>query len=96
MGTLYYCSKLHVLRINNLAEHLHQNTLSFINDEALSVHGNIRLTSIFISPSGEWRLGGFEVLSSMKEDDAVIYVRISSYHRLLSLMGLKEIRKSYS
>lgn len=40
----------------------------------MSVHGNVRLASIFISQSGEWRLGGFEVLSSMKEDDAVIYV----------------------
>lgn len=49
------------------------NTLSFINDEAMSVHGSVRLASIFISQSGEWRLGGFEILSSMKDDDAVIY-----------------------
>ena len=49
------------------------NTLSFVNDEALSIHGKICLSSIFISQSGEWRLGGFEVLSSMKDDDAVIY-----------------------
>ncbi|KAL6714981.1 Nuclear aminoacylation-dependent tRNA export pathway component [Lecanora helva] len=49
------------------------NTLSFINDEASSVHGNIRLSSVYTSQSGEWRLGGFEILSSMKDDDAVIY-----------------------
>ncbi|KAK3170993.1 hypothetical protein OEA41_003077 [Lepraria neglecta] len=49
------------------------NTLSFINDEASSIHGNIRLSSVYISQSGEWRLGGFEVLSSMKDDDAMIY-----------------------
>ena len=55
-----------------------QNTLSFINDEASSIHGNIRLSSVYISQSGEWRLGGFEVLSSMKDDDAMIYVRLPS------------------
>ena len=49
------------------------NTLAFINDEASSVHGNLRLGSIFTSQSGEWRLGGFDVLSSMKEDDPAIY-----------------------
>lgn len=49
------------------------NTLSFINDEASSIHGNVRLSSVYASQSGEWRLGGFEVLSSMKDDDAIIY-----------------------
>lgn len=29
---------------------------------------------MFITESGEWKLGGFDILSSMKEDDAVIYV----------------------
>lgn len=51
-----------------------QTTLAFIHDEAVSVHGNVRLASIFTSKSGEWRLGGFETLSSMKDDDAIIYV----------------------
>ena len=49
------------------------NTLAFVNDEASSIHGNIRLASVYASQSGEWRLGGFEILSSMKDDDAVIY-----------------------
>ena len=49
------------------------NTLSFINDEAASVHGNVRLSSIYMSQSGEWRIGGLEILSSLKEDDPVIY-----------------------
>lgn len=52
-----------------------QNTLAFVNEEAQSVHGSVRTSSIFISQSGEWRLGGLDVLSSMKEDDAIIYVR---------------------
>ena len=45
-----------------------------MNEEAQSVHGNVRTSSVFISQSGEWRLGGLEVLSSMKDDDPVIYV----------------------
>lgn len=50
-------------------------TLKFINDEAASVHGNIRASSIFTSESGEWKLGGLDILSSMKEDDAVIFTQ---------------------
>jgi hypothetical protein len=53
---------------------LFQQTIKFINDEASSVHGALRVGSIYTSESGEWRLGGFEVLSSMKDDDAIIYV----------------------
>ncbi|PGH12338.1 SCY1 protein kinase [Polytolypa hystricis UAMH7299] len=49
------------------------STLKFINEDASSVHGAVRLSSIYTSESGEWRLGGFDILSSMKEDDAVIY-----------------------
>lgn len=35
------------------------------------------MSSIFTAESGEWKLAGFEVLSSMKDDDPVIYVRTS-------------------
>ncbi|KEQ73422.1 ARM repeat-containing protein [Aureobasidium namibiae CBS 147.97] len=48
-------------------------TLAFINEEATSVHGCVRTSSIFTTESGEWKLGGLDVLSSMKEDEAVIY-----------------------
>ncbi|KAF2184272.1 ARM repeat-containing protein [Zopfia rhizophila CBS 207.26] len=47
-------------------------TLKFINVDATSVHACIRPASIFFGESGEWKLGGFDVLSSMKEDDAVL------------------------
>jgi SCY1-like protein 1 len=50
-------------------------TLKFINDEAASVHGSIRASSIFTSESGEWKVGGLDILSSMKEDDAVIFTQ---------------------
>lgn len=49
------------------------STLKFINNDASSVHGSIRASSVYTSESGEWRLGGFEILSSMNEDEAVIY-----------------------
>jgi len=51
-----------------------QRTVKFINDDAASIHGSLRVASIYTSESGEWKLGGFEVLSSVKDDDAVIYV----------------------
>ncbi|KAL4248157.1 Catalytically Inactive Kinase-Related Protein [Abortiporus biennis] len=47
--------------------------LAFINDTVSSTHGNVRVDSVFISPSGEWKLGGFELLSSPKDDQAVLY-----------------------
>ena len=49
------------------------STLKFVNVDASSVHGSIRSSSVYTSESGEWKLGGFEVLSSMNEDDAIIY-----------------------
>jgi SCY1-like protein 1 len=49
------------------------STLKFVNDDASSVHGSVRASSIYTSDSGEWKLGGFDILSSMKEDDAIIY-----------------------
>ncbi|KAJ5587815.1 uncharacterized protein N7459_003580 [Penicillium hispanicum] len=49
------------------------STLRFINEDASSVHGAVRASSVYTSESGEWKLGGFDILSSMKEDDAIIY-----------------------
>ncbi|KAG2414049.1 hypothetical protein HFD88_003240 [Aspergillus terreus] len=49
------------------------STLKFINEDAASVHGVVRASSIYASESGEWKLGGFDVLSSMNDEHAVIY-----------------------
>lgn len=51
-----------------------QRTIKFINDDASSIHGSLKVSSIYTSESGEWKLGGFEVLSSVKDDEALIYV----------------------
>ena len=48
-------------------------TLKFVNDDAKSVHGAVRASSIFTTESGEWKLGGFELVSSMNDEDAAIY-----------------------
>ncbi|KAL0581808.1 Nuclear aminoacylation-dependent tRNA export pathway component [Marasmius crinis-equi] len=50
-----------------------QVALAFVNDSCSSTHGAVRIRSIFLSPSGEWKLGGFELLSNPKEDGAVLY-----------------------
>ena len=49
------------------------STIRFINDDAKSVHGNVRTSSIYTSESGEWKLAGVDALSSMKEEDAIVY-----------------------
>ncbi|CAI6100175.1 unnamed protein product [Clonostachys chloroleuca] len=48
-------------------------TIKFINGDASSIHGSLKVGSIYTSESGEWKLGGFEVLSSIKDDESVIY-----------------------
>ncbi|THD00061.1 hypothetical protein EYZ11_000513 [Aspergillus tanneri] len=53
--------------------HTVASTLKFINEDASSVHGAVRASSVYSSESGEWKLGGFDVLSSMNDEDAVIY-----------------------
>ncbi|KAK0347654.1 Nuclear aminoacylation-dependent tRNA export pathway component [Friedmanniomyces endolithicus] len=72
---LTWSTKRRALSEESLKWGLHNvaKTLKFINDEASSVHGNIRASSIFTSESGEWKISGLDILSSMKEDDAIIF-----------------------
>ncbi|KAF7585296.1 hypothetical protein BBP40_011304 [Aspergillus hancockii] len=57
--------------------HTVASTLKFINEDASSVHGVVRVSSVYTSESGEWKLGGFDVLSSMNDENAVIYTYAS-------------------
>ncbi|ORY79080.1 armadillo-type protein, partial [Protomyces lactucae-debilis] len=43
----------------------------FVNSSSC-IHGNVRVSSIYTNSSGEWKLGGFEVLSSMKDAEPFI------------------------
>lgn len=46
----------------------HQRALAFLNSQAMAIHGLAhRTSSIFATPSGEWRLGGLDLLSSTRE-----------------------------
>ncbi|RSL92145.1 hypothetical protein CEP52_013990 [Fusarium oligoseptatum] len=48
-------------------------TVKFINEDASSIHGSLKVGSVYTSESGEWKLGGFDVLSSVKDDESIIY-----------------------
>ncbi|PWY99825.1 hypothetical protein BCV70DRAFT_200734 [Testicularia cyperi] len=43
------------------------NAVKFLNNDAASTHGNIRPETIFVSASGEWKLGGFDALTAHAE-----------------------------
>ncbi|KAK9452911.1 armadillo-type protein [Dipodascopsis uninucleata] len=49
------------------------NTVKFINTDAGSTHGNIRMSSVYVTESGEWRLSGLELLTSPKEEEPILY-----------------------
>ncbi|KAF5019145.1 hypothetical protein F66182_8850 [Fusarium sp. NRRL 66182] len=53
--------------------HSISRTIKFINEDASSIHGSIKVGSIYTSESGEWKMGGFDVLSSLKDDESIIY-----------------------
>lgn len=63
-----------------------KNALKFLNCDCDMVHGNVNVSSIFTNDAGEWKLGGFEVLSSMKEESPVILVRVIIHFRI-TIMG---------
>ncbi|ODV96009.1 hypothetical protein PACTADRAFT_49431 [Pachysolen tannophilus NRRL Y-2460] len=42
--------------------------LRFINCDAKSIHGNVNIHSVFVNNSGEWKLGGFEVMTNISTD----------------------------
>ncbi|QRV93771.1 kinase-like protein [Ceratobasidium sp. AG-Ba] len=53
--------------------HRISNALAFINDACQSSHGMVRVESVFISPSVEWKLGGLELMSNPTDPAAVLY-----------------------
>ncbi|CAG8502064.1 926_t:CDS:10 [Paraglomus occultum] len=49
------------------------NVLKFLNEDCQIIHGNVRIASIFTNKAGEWKLGGFELMSSIKEESPIIH-----------------------
>ncbi|QNP99237.1 armadillo-type protein [Yarrowia lipolytica] len=47
-------------------------TLKQINAEGASTHGNISLDSIFITASGEWKVGGLELITAQKDAQSAL------------------------
>ncbi|KAJ3000789.1 hypothetical protein HDV02_003591 [Globomyces sp. JEL0801] len=47
-------------------------TLKFLCMDSGFIHGFISSKSIFVTRSGEWKLGGFELISSTKEDQSTL------------------------
>lgn len=64
------------------------NALSFINDSVHATHGNLRLSSVFVAPGGDWRLGGFELQSSDKDQYPTLYVRCHTHTHTLEHLYL--------
>ncbi|GAA5874201.1 hypothetical protein JCM8547_007789 [Rhodosporidiobolus lusitaniae] len=47
--------------------------LGFLNRDGQSVHGGLRNTSVWVTPGGEWKLGGLEVCSRLDEADGTMW-----------------------
>ncbi|KAI9092883.1 armadillo-type protein [Phlyctochytrium arcticum] len=47
--------------------------IKFLNQDCNMIHGNIRPEAIYTTKSGEWRLGGYELLSSLTEEGPVLF-----------------------
>ncbi|GAA5904553.1 hypothetical protein JCM8208_004814 [Rhodotorula glutinis] len=53
---------------------LHVSTaLAFLNRDGQSVHGGLRPTSVWVTPGGEWKLGGMEVVTRLDEADGAMW-----------------------
>jgi SCY1-like protein 1 len=54
----------------------------------------VRTSSVFVSESGEWRLGGFELVSKPSDDSAVLYVRLEILSFCIYLIFLLQSSQS--
>lgn len=43
--------------------------LDFLHSTCSSIHGNLSLNSIFVTPNGDWKLGSLELLCNMKNEN---------------------------
>lgn len=43
------------------------SAIAFLNTQVGAIHGNVQPSSVFLSPAGEWLLGGFEMLTTAND-----------------------------
>ena len=41
------------------------NALGFINMDCKLIHGNLSIDSVFVTPGGDWKLGGFQIIDGV-------------------------------
>lgn len=68
------CKQLVEVELLNLIHK--KNAVKFLNNDCDMVHGSVKVASVFTNKAGEWKLGGFELLCSMKEESPIVLVRV--------------------
>lgn len=58
--------------------------LDFLHNNCNLLHGNISINSIFVSVSGDWKIGGLELASNVSQDEEMEYF-VSNHHLLNKL-----------
>ncbi|KAJ3305692.1 hypothetical protein HDV03_001100 [Kappamyces sp. JEL0829] len=48
------------------------STIRFLSEDCQMIHGFISVNSVFVTRSGEWKLGGFDVLSNATNDQPLL------------------------
>ncbi|KAI8922758.1 armadillo-type protein [Entophlyctis helioformis] len=64
--------QLRTARDDNLISfglHKIASALKFLNVDCSLIHGSVRLSSVFTTPAGEWKIGGLDFLCSLAEDN---------------------------
>lgn len=81
IGTEQVESLVSNLSISNLDENLARlglfkvaSTIKFLSEDCQIIHGNIGIQSVFVTRSGEWKVGGFEVMHSIKEERSFLKI----------------------
>lgn len=69
------------------------SALAFFHQHMQAVHGNVHPGSVFLSPSGEWLLGGMETLSQPSESDALI-MRLGGFPPRASAYAAPELTRA--
>jgi len=47
-------------------------TIAFLNNDCKMIHGNITMENIFVTQSGDWKLGGFDLISLLTDTTSLV------------------------